>query len=372
MKTIKKIFVSFFAIILYLVVLQLSPVFAQAPPGVTFPVAELGNCENVTACKAYCSVEANRDTCTSFAKKKGFYKEPKQPDSTILQSAKSELGCDSETSCRTICEQDANRDKCSSFAQKHGLGGPPPKDAGSKEIIQKAQEILGCSSETSCRAICEQEENREKCSNFASQTGLGGGIKRVGPGGCTSEESCRTFCETNREACMKFGEQNRPSGVPPQGFEGTPGFSPSGVPPFEPSDGSERPRFGPSGTQRFSPSGVPESRPSGVPFQDKRSPESFRKEQQNFRSPAGQEFQRPPVEQQPQDFTPQQPQTTTQQFSPPQTEQQTFQPPPPQETTQQQFTAPSDSSGIVPGVQGVQIKKPFLESIGDWLLERLE
>lgn len=171
--------------------------------GISFPIVELGNCGSISECKAFCDSEANRDACMSFAKQKGFYKEP-QRDDAILNEAKAELGCDSESSCRVVCEAEENREKCSSFAQKHGLGGPRGKP-GDRNILNKAKEILGCDSEESCRAVCENPDNQEKCSNFAKATGLGGGMRRVGPGGCNSEESCKAFCEQNMDECRKFG-----------------------------------------------------------------------------------------------------------------------------------------------------------------------
>lgn len=196
--------------------------FAQESPegmakkyNIQFPIAELGNCTDISSCKAYCDDEANRDTCMNFAKKKGFHKEIKRPDDTILQSAKSTLGCDSEAACRSICEKEENFEKCSSFAQKHGLGGGPRGNPGGANILQKAKEILGCDSEASCKSICENPENQQKCSDFAKQAGLGGGIRKVGPGGCNSEESCRSYCQTHQEECMKFGG-DRPEGADSQ------------------------------------------------------------------------------------------------------------------------------------------------------------
>ena len=181
--------------------------FAQEDPdetarkrGITFPISELGNCSSFAECKTYCDLEANRDACVSFAKKKGFYKEEQRPNSEILQSAKVELGCDSEQTCRVICEQETNIERCQAFAQKHGLEGPRGKP-GDQKVLQKAREILGCDSESSCRAVCEQETNQEKCSRFAQETGLGGGVRRVGPGGCNSEESCIRYCEANPAEC---------------------------------------------------------------------------------------------------------------------------------------------------------------------------
>lgn len=174
--------------------------------GITFPIAELGNCANFSACKSYCDKEVNQDTCISFAKKKGFYKDggPQGKSTAIIKAAKSELGCDSESACRTICEKEENIEKCSAFAKKHNLG-EPRQNPGDRQILDKAKEILGCDSESSCRLVCEKPENQEKCSEFAKQTGLGGGIHQVGPGGCNSEESCRAYCQTHMDECRQFG-----------------------------------------------------------------------------------------------------------------------------------------------------------------------
>ncbi len=188
--------------------------------GITFPIAELGNCNSISECKIYCDDTIHRDTCISFAKKKGFYKDVEHDTKrqALLQSAKSELGCDSEESCKAVCQQEANIEKCQQFAKKNGLG-EGPQNPGDKKILEKAKSLLGCDSESSCKAVCEQEANKEKCSEFAKQTGLGGGIHQVGPGGCNSEESCRAFCEKNPDECKKFGGENKG----PQGQRKGPG-----------------------------------------------------------------------------------------------------------------------------------------------------
>lgn len=186
---------------------------------VTFPVAELGNCKSFSECRAYCDDETHLDACISFAKKKGFYKEESKIGTkrqSMMQAAKNELGCNSELTCEAVCQKEENFNKCRSFAEKNGLAdkarGPGP---GDRKIIEKAKSILGCNSESSCRAICEQDSNRDKCSEFAKQTGLEGGIKRVGPGGCNSEESCRAYCEKNMDECRKFGGGSQ-RGEPPE------------------------------------------------------------------------------------------------------------------------------------------------------------
>jgi len=187
--------------------------------GIAFPVVELGNCSSVSECRTYCEDQTHRDTCVTFAKKKGFYKEPEVDTKrqALIQSAKAELGCTSEESCKTICQQEANFEKCRSFAEKNGLE-TGQKNPGDKKVIEKAKEILGCDSKESCKAICEQEANRDKCSEFAKQTGLEGGNRRVGPGGCNSEESCKKYCTENPDECKKENDDPRRGNKPgPEG-----------------------------------------------------------------------------------------------------------------------------------------------------------
>lgn len=190
-------------------------VFAKETPeqvaqkyGITFPIAELGGCTDYSACRTYCEDPVNYDTCIDFAKKKGFYKE--EQISSVKQDfwakTKAELGCDSETSCRQICEQEENFDRCNNFAQKYDLQGGHTEDPSKTQILEKAKEVLGCNSYASCSSFCQQEANRQRCSDFAKQVGLRGGEQHVGPGGCTTEETCKAFCSdpNNYQICSQY------------------------------------------------------------------------------------------------------------------------------------------------------------------------
>lgn len=181
--------------------------------GVKFPVQELGNCTNISECRSFCEDPVNQNACIDFAKKKGFYQEPeaaagKKPE--IVEAAKKELGCDSESSCRSFCSEQANFDKCDAFAKSRGLSGGRAEEAAKGKILEKAKEVLGCDSPDSCASFCSQEENKQKCSQFAKETGLRGGEQRVGPGGCTSEETCKAFCSDpqNFQICRGFSESS--------------------------------------------------------------------------------------------------------------------------------------------------------------------
>lgn len=175
---------------------------------ITFPIPELGNCASYSECRNYCEDPVNHNSCINFAKSKGFYKEePIRPDNAELwRRTKAEFGCDSMQSCQAFCEQPANFEKCSRFAGRQGLTGGHLEDPAEGEILTKAREVLGCDSYESCKSFCEQEANRQKCSDFARQVGLRGGHEVKGPGGCTSEETCRAFCSdpNNYQICSGY------------------------------------------------------------------------------------------------------------------------------------------------------------------------
>lgn len=179
---------------------------------VTFPIAELGGCSSLAECRNFCEDPVNHASCISFAKKKGFYKEDsvRTNKEELLAAAKTELDCDSHNSCMQFCHQEANREKCDAFAKKHNLGGGHVNNPEEEEFLEKAKEILGCSSAKECMNFCSQEANRAKCSQFAQTVGLQGGEHQVGPGGCSSEETCKAFCSDpqNSQICSEFSRSH--------------------------------------------------------------------------------------------------------------------------------------------------------------------
>lgn len=206
---------------------------------VTFPIAELGNCAGPQECRDFCEQPTNQTTCMAFAKKKGFDKEMERSDGMdpgkrdeLLQQAKTELGCTSMESCSRVCESDHSR--CEAFAKKHGVYQEPPESSGrysaekKRELMQKAQSELGCTSMESCKSICET--NPERCMAFAKKHGFDKGegerreqyesreyqpgapsgvtpnygVQRFGKGGCDSEESCKKYCQEHPSECPGF------------------------------------------------------------------------------------------------------------------------------------------------------------------------
>lgn len=209
----KKLILLFF--ILFSLVFIVGTIHAQESPqdlakkhGISFPISELGGCKDYSSCRTFCEDPVNQVSCINFAKAKGFYKEEEiSKKDELLAQAKSELGCESESTCRSICEKEENFEKCSNFAKNHNLTGGHVEYPSSRQILEKAKQILGCDSPSSCMSFCSQEGNREKCSDFAKEAGIRGGEQHAGPGGCNSEETCKAFCSdpNNYQICSQYG-----------------------------------------------------------------------------------------------------------------------------------------------------------------------
>ena len=143
-----------------------SPEEAAAKHGITFPIGELGNCEDYSSCRTFCEDPVNQSTCIDFAKSKGFYREDQVQTSKeeIIASAKIELGCDSYDSCMSFCQESSNFDKCDAFAKGHSLGGGHVSNTEEQQFLAKAKDVLGCDSPASCMNFCDEPDNRDKCS----------------------------------------------------------------------------------------------------------------------------------------------------------------------------------------------------------------
>lgn len=175
--------------------------------GVSFPIGDLGGCKDYYECRNYCEDPLHYDTCVSFAKSKGFYKDVQiEGDEKLLTKAKSNLGCSTRASCREFCEKQENFDKCHKFAQNTGVVGGYKEDPTSKALISQAKDFLSCNTYESCRSFCENPANRDKCAEFARKIGINGGYEYKGPGGCSSAETCQAFCTnpSNVEICKQY------------------------------------------------------------------------------------------------------------------------------------------------------------------------
>ena len=175
--------------------------------GITFPIAELGNCANVADCKAFCSQSQNQPTCKSFGQAHGLFKKDR-----LVELAQTELSCRSVTECREVCQQEANQEKCQEFTKRMGL-----KQTNENQTLELAKTELGCTNREDCRKLCNLPQNHDKCAAFGRKFNQNDDRTRkealieLGKTelGCDSLAACRTFCSQaeNREKCASFSKR---------------------------------------------------------------------------------------------------------------------------------------------------------------------
>src|SRR3989344_8315727 len=185
---------------------------------VTFPIADLGNCNSVAECRQFCAVETNRAACKEFALKKKLLKaKVKTIKQDLLNTARKELGCVSAAACFEFCLNEANRDACQAFGEKYSLVKKAAVAAQAilPEVLQKSRLELGCSNEASCKNLCEHPDNQKKCAAFAKKYTLRQKQSKMTTSsalkGCQTEEECRQECRLNPDQCPGFPRERIPS-----------------------------------------------------------------------------------------------------------------------------------------------------------------
>lgn len=143
--------------------------------GISFPIAELGNCASIDECKTFCDNPDNYQKCTDFAQEHKLVSTDStsttsKSDDEILELAKVELGCSTMDECMAFCNKEENIDKCIDFAAKYSLGGGNAD--GMKQVISSLKQQFGCSSMTSCMDACNQPDNQQKCMEIFKQAGF--------------------------------------------------------------------------------------------------------------------------------------------------------------------------------------------------------
>ncbi len=143
---------------------------AGVRPAVSYPIAELGNCSSASACKDYCDDTTHVSDCVAYAKSKGLY-----AVNPITAIAKKELGCDFPAGCKQFCTLTENADKCKAFGQKYVKPIAQSINGNvSNDLLAIAKTALGCDSQLSCKALCAQPANYQKCSELGKLSSIGG------------------------------------------------------------------------------------------------------------------------------------------------------------------------------------------------------
>jgi len=198
-------------------------VFAQ----ITYPVKELGNCQNEAECKVYCDSWENIEECVSFAEAHNLLSpeellEAKKIIKALAEGAVPPGGCLSPTQCKAYCEEPTLIEECITFAEKAGI--IPPSEAAEARQVRKAL-LAGiplpgnCGTKKNCDAYCSNPAHTQECIQFARRAGLISAeeaaqaekvmplmAKGESPGGCKTKEECEVYCgdENHTEECASF------------------------------------------------------------------------------------------------------------------------------------------------------------------------
>ena len=152
----------------------ISPAAAQA--GISFPVAELGNCADKAACKTYCDKPENVDACLSFAEKNNLMS--KEEVKTAKSFKKTGMigpgGCKGKNECNTYCSGPDHMDECVTFAEKNGLMSGEKLDEAKKvkAAIAKGIKPPACGGKENCKDYCSSPEHVEECVKFGEAAGV--------------------------------------------------------------------------------------------------------------------------------------------------------------------------------------------------------
>ncbi len=197
---------------------------------VTYPIAELGGCNNKSECKAFCDKSENIESCVAFAQSRGLINQADadraQKFSRSLKSGSTPGGCTTPASCKAFCSDLTNIEACTAWAEKSGIKDKHLDEAKKIQGYLKTGGLMpgGCTSESSCRTYCENFDHADECSTFAEKVGLnvrdgenGPPPRKVfelmksgkTPGGCRSKDACEAYCqsESHFEECVAFAEE---------------------------------------------------------------------------------------------------------------------------------------------------------------------
>lgn len=155
--------------------------FAQTTPNtgssedalskITYPIAELDNCDNREACRLYCDQSSHRDACFTFAQKQGLMSKEKIDAAKLVLSKKGPGSCGSKDECASYCKDSAHQGECLSFAQLHKI-----ISTSTAMLINKLSSGEGpgaCKSSQTCKMYCEDPTHADECKAFAEENGLG-------------------------------------------------------------------------------------------------------------------------------------------------------------------------------------------------------
>ncbi len=191
---------------------------------IQYPVAELGNCANETACRAYCDDAAHTDACLAFAEKHQLMSQDElQKAKKFTDIKKGPGGCTTKESCKNYCDDISHINECVAFAEQNGMmsGNELAEAKKVQAAIAKGVKPPACSGKDKCDAYCSDPSHMEECVAFGKAAGLMSdqeiqdsekvlaAIKQgVKPPACRGKEECDSYCRdaAHMEECMTFAK----------------------------------------------------------------------------------------------------------------------------------------------------------------------
>lgn len=195
---------------------------------IKYPIAELGNCQNESACKQYCSIEANYLACANFGEKNNLISKEEaaraREFSDVLKG-EGPGGCKDQKTCEAYCNDISRINECVAFAEKHNfVKGEQLNEAKKVAKALKEGAILpgGCKDKASCDNYCKNPQNVDECLVFAKKAGFitpeeAAEAEKVlpliksgeTPGQCKTKSECQVYCDNKDHAveCIDFAEK---------------------------------------------------------------------------------------------------------------------------------------------------------------------
>lgn len=152
---------------------------AASPFDISYPIADLGNCDSQQECKTYCDDSANQEQCQLWAEDNGFAPKRETPASDTRNRIREQLneealanapgGCVSPRECDAYCRIEENLNECLDYSVKYGY---TTKEEADKIRVQAARGGPGgCKSETECDSYCRNPQNARECMAFVVEEG---------------------------------------------------------------------------------------------------------------------------------------------------------------------------------------------------------
>ncbi len=196
---------------------------------ISFPITELGNCPDKTACRVYCDQQENMLKCLDFAENKSLL--PAAEINIARKAVKRIMEgttpgqCQDKESCEKFCKGNVeSMTSCIAFAEEVGALQGLELERARKvaQALKKGASLPGgCTDGASCESYCANGTNIDVCLDFAEKAELMSPeelaeAKKVAPflkngqtpGRCQTKNDCQLYCEDEAhfEECLNFAE----------------------------------------------------------------------------------------------------------------------------------------------------------------------